>query len=174
MRVRRAGPGERASRPPALTMTGPFPLRLSPGTQVVTRVEVRDEAGGLLRRAGTVGVVVDVVEDDPIRQRAEMTPHRWFTALKASKPARPSLIAPGEDREAWIDATRAGPLRSERGAPERPRIPQNPERACPPRTAARVRAARSGRDRASGPGTCRRGRSARVGRLRRPRLPRPG
>jgi uncharacterized protein len=32
---------------------------------VVTRVEVRDEAGGLLRRSGTVGVVVEAVDDGP-------------------------------------------------------------------------------------------------------------
>jgi hypothetical protein len=46
-------------------MTGPFPLRLSPGTQVVTRVEVRDEAGRLLRQAGTVGSVLEPVDDGP-------------------------------------------------------------------------------------------------------------
>jgi hypothetical protein len=49
-------------------MSEPFPLRLPSGTQVVTRVEVLDDAGRLLRRAGTVGVVVDVVDDGPEKQ----------------------------------------------------------------------------------------------------------
>jgi hypothetical protein len=40
----------------------PFPLRLSLGTQVVTRVDVRDEAGRLLRRSGTVGVVAEAID----------------------------------------------------------------------------------------------------------------
>jgi hypothetical protein len=41
------------------------PLRLSVGTQVVTRVEVRDDAGNLARRVGTVGVVEDADDHGP-------------------------------------------------------------------------------------------------------------
>src|ERR1700694_2470427 len=101
MRLRSSRPGERTGRSPAVTDPGSYPLRISPGAQVVVRPRGTGVVTAIIDSEPPTYVVRFPAGDDAVARRDQLTIRKQ--AQQASLgPARDTLALVDELLDGWV------------------------------------------------------------------------